>query len=39
MQWETTSKPLAVDDPLLLMEQKVHVEIGINWLKDREIPK
>ena len=39
MQWEAPPKPLAVDDPLLLMEQKVHVEIGINWLKDREIPK
>jgi len=39
MQWEAPSKPLAVDDPLLLPERKVHAEIGINWFLDREIPK
>jgi len=39
MQWETPSKPLAVDDPLLLPEREVHVEIGINWFLDQEIPK
>ena len=39
MQWEAPSKPLAVDDPLLLLERQVHAEIGINWLLDREIPK
>jgi len=33
MQWEAPSKPLAVDDPLLLPERKVHAEIGINWHK------
>jgi len=30
MQWEAPFKPLAVDDPLLLPEQEVHAEIGIN---------
>jgi len=30
MQWEAPSKLLAVDDPLLLLERKVHAEIGIN---------
>jgi len=39
MQWEAPSKPLAVDDPLLLSEGEVHAEIGINWFLDREIPK
>jgi len=39
MQWEAPSKPLAVDDPLLLPEQEVHAEIGINWFLDQEIPK
>ena len=39
MQWEAPSKPLAVDDPLLLPERKVHAEIGINWFLDQEIPK
>jgi len=39
MQWEAPSKPLAVDDPLLLREREVHAEIGINWFLDREIPK
>jgi len=29
MQWEAPSKPLAVDDPLLLPEREVHAEIGI----------
>ena len=38
MQWEASSKPLAVDDPLLLPEREVHAEIGINWF-DQEIPK
>jgi len=39
MQWEAPSKPLAVDDPLLLPEQDVHAEIGINWFLDQEIQK
>ena len=39
MQWEAHSKPLAVDDPLLLPEQEVHAEININWVLDQEIPK
>jgi len=39
MQFEAPSKPLAVDDLLLLPEQEVHAEIGINWVLDREIPK
>ena len=39
MQWEAPSKPLAVDDPLLLPEQEVHAEISINWFLDQEIPK
>jgi len=39
MQWEATSKPLAVDDPLLLPEREVLAEIGLNWLSNREIPK
>jgi len=39
MQWEASSKPLSVDDPLLLLERQVHAEIGINWFLDREIPK
>ena len=39
MQWEAPSKPLAVDDPLLLPEREVHAEIGINWFLDQDIPK
>jgi len=39
MQWEAPSKPLAVHDPLLLPEQEVHAEMGINWSLDQEIPK
>ena len=39
MQWEASSKPLAVDDPLLRPEREVHAEIGINWFLDQEIPK
>jgi len=39
MQWEAPSKPLAVDDPLLLPEREVHAEIGTNWFLDQEIPK
>ena len=39
MQWETPSKPLAVDDPLLLLEREVHAEIGIDWFLDQKIPK
>jgi len=31
MQWEAPSKPLAVDDPLLLPEREVHAEISTNW--------
>jgi len=34
IQWEVPSKPLAVDDPLLLLEREVHTEIGINWFLD-----
>jgi len=30
MQWEVPSKPLAIDEPLLLLEREVHAEIGIN---------
>jgi len=37
MQWETPSKPLAVDDPLLLPEREAQAEIGINWLLDQDI--
>jgi len=39
MQWEASSKPLAVDDPLLLPEREVHAELGINWFLDQEIQK
>ena len=39
MQWEAPSKPLAIDDPLLLPEREVHAEIGINWFLDQEICK
>jgi len=39
IQWEAPSKPLAVDDPLLLLEREVHTEIGINWFLDQEISK
>jgi len=39
MQWEAPSKPLAVDDPLLLPGREVHTEIGINWFLDQEILK
>jgi len=39
MQWEAPSKPLDVDDPLLLLQRDVHAEIGINWFLDQEIPK
>jgi len=39
MQWEAPSKPLAVDDPLLLPEREVHAEICMNWFLDQEIPK
>jgi len=39
MQWEAPSKPLAVDDPLLLPEREVHGEFGIIWFLDRKIPK
>jgi len=39
MQWEAPSKPLAVDNPLLLLEREVHAEMGINWFLDQEIPK
>jgi len=35
MQWEAPSKPLAVDDPLILPEREVHAEIGINWFLDQ----
>jgi len=38
MQWEAPSKLLAVDDPLLLPEQEVLAEIGIDWFLDQDIP-
>jgi len=38
MQWEAPSKLLAVDDPLLLLERKVHAEISINWFINLDIP-
>jgi len=38
MQWEAPSKPLAVDDPLLLPEREVHAEISIDWFLDQSIP-
>ena len=38
MQWEASSKLLAVDDPLLLQEREVHAEIGIDWFLDQAIP-
>jgi len=34
---EAPSKPLAVDDRLLLPEREVHVEISINWFLDQDI--
>jgi len=39
MQWEAPYKPLAIDDPLLLLEREMHAEICINWFLDREIPE
>ena len=39
LQWKAPSKPLAVDDPLLLPEREVHAEIGMNWFLDQEMPK
>jgi len=39
MQWEAPSKPLVVDDPLLLPEREVHAELGINRFLDQEIPE
>jgi len=39
MQWEAPSKPLAVDDPLLLPEREVHEEIGINWFQIKRYRK
>jgi len=38
MQWEAPSNPLAVDGPLLLLEQEVHAEIGIDCFLDQDIP-
>ena len=38
MQWEAPSKPLAVDNPLLLPEREVSVEIGIMWSLDQDMP-
>ena len=34
-----STKPLAVDGPLLLLEREVYAEIGINWFLDQEILK
>ena len=31
MQWDWPSKPLAVDDSLLLPEREVHADVGMNW--------
>jgi len=39
MQWEAPSKPLSVDDPLLVPEKEVYAKIGIIFFLDREIPK
>jgi len=39
IQWEAPSKPLAIDDPLLLPEREAHAENSINWFLDREILK
>jgi len=38
MQREAPSKPLAVDDHLLLPEREVPVEISITWFLDQDIP-
>jgi len=38
MQWEAPSKPLAIDEPLLLLEGEVHAEIVINWFLDQDMP-
>jgi len=38
MQWKAPSKPLAVDDPLLLPEQEVPTVIGMIWFLDQDIP-
>jgi len=38
MQWEAPSELMAVDDPPLLPERKVYVEIGIDWFIDQDIP-
>jgi len=38
MQWEAPSEPLAVDDPLLLPEQEVPVELGRTWFLDQDTP-
>jgi len=37
-QREAPSKPLAVDNPLLLPDREVSVEIGITWSLDQDIP-
>jgi len=37
MQW-APSKPLAADNPLLLPERQVPVEIGTTWFLDQDIP-
>jgi len=36
LQSEVPSRPLVVDDPLLLPEQEVHPEICINWFLSRD---
>ena len=38
MQWKAPSKPLAVDDPLLLPEREVHSEISIDLFLDQGMP-
>jgi len=35
MQWEAPSKPLVVDDPLLLPERELHAKIGMDWFVDQ----
>ena len=38
IQWEAPSKPLSLDDTLLLSEREVRAEIDIMWFLDQDIP-
>ena len=38
MQWEAPSNPLAINNPLLLLEREVNAGISINWFLDQDIP-